>query len=90
MGLVQKAMPAEEVLPHSIQYVRDLADKCSPTSLAIMKQQVYAQLSERLGPSEREARRLMVESFGRPDFKEGVAAFMQKRAPRFQRIGDGS
>lgn len=88
MGLVQKAMPAEEVLPHSIRYVRDLAEKCSPTSLAIMKQQVYSELTERLGPSEKQARRLMVESFGRPDFKEGVAAFMEKRSPRFQRLGD--
>lgn len=89
MGLVQKALPAEEVLPHSIRYVQELAEKCSPTSLAIMKQQVYAQLTERLGPSEREARRLMVESFGRPDFKEGVASFVEKRSPRFQRLGDG-
>jgi len=90
MGLVQKAMPAGEVLPHSIQYVRDMAEKCSPTSLAIMKQQVYSELTERLGPSEKAARRLMVESFGRPDFKEGVAAFVEKRSPRFQRIGRDS
>lgn len=90
MGLVQKALPADEVLPHSIRYVQELAQKCSPTSLAVMKQQVYSEWSERLGPSEKAARRRMVDSFGRPDFKEGVASFVEKRAPRFQRIGDDS
>ena len=89
MGLVNKAMPAGEVLTHSIRYVQDLAERCSPTSLAVMKRQVYEQLTASLGPSEQEARRLMVESFGRPDFKEGVASFVEKRAPHFRRIGDG-
>ena len=87
MGLVNKALPKEDVLPHSVAYVRDLAARVSPTSLSIMKRQVYEQLTASLGPSEREAQKLMVESFGRPDFKEGVASFLEKRPPDFQRIG---
>lgn len=89
MGLVNRALPATEVLPHAVQYVRDLAEKCSPTSLAIMKRQVYEQLTASLGPSEEESIRLMVESFSRPDFKEGVSSFLKKRPPRFARLGDG-
>ena len=87
MGLVNRALPADEVLPHSIRYVEDLAQKCSPTSLSIMKRQVYEQLTATLGPSEAEARKLMIESFGRPDFKEGVGSFLEKRPPRFGRLG---
>ena len=90
MGLVNKALPKEEVLPHSVAYVRDLAARVSPTSLSIMKRQVYEQLTATLGPSELEARRLMVESFGRPDFKEGVASFLEKRSPDFQRLGSAA
>lgn len=90
MGLVNKALPADEVLAHSQAYVRDLASRVSPTSLSIMKRQVYEQLTATLGPSEREARKLMVESFGRPDFKEGVASFLEKRPPDFKRIGQSS
>jgi enoyl-CoA hydratase/carnithine racemase len=87
MGLVNAAMPAEEVVPHSRRYIEGLAADCSPASLEIMKRQVYEQLTARLGPSEREARQLMIESFGRPDFTEGVQSFLQKRPPSFGRLG---
>jgi enoyl-CoA hydratase/carnithine racemase len=87
MGVVNRALPAEEVLPAAQQYIRDLAERCSPTSMSIMKRQVYEQLTRSLGPSEKEARQLMVESFGRPDFKEGVQSFLQKRPPSFKRLG---
>ena len=33
-----------------------------------------------------DANRLMIESFGRPDFKEGVASFVEKRPPAFPPI----
>ncbi|HZM30747.1 MAG TPA: enoyl-CoA hydratase [Acidimicrobiales bacterium] len=87
LGLVNAALPAAEVLPHAQRYVRDIAERCSPASLAVMKRQVYGQLHGGLGPAEREAQRLMVESFGRPDFTEGVRSFLEKRPPAFPRLG---
>jgi len=87
IGLVNRVLPHDELLPFVRRYVEDLAASCSPTSLQIMKRQVYQQLALPLGPSERDAVRLMTESFDRPDFREGVASFMEKRAPRFDRIG---
>jgi enoyl-CoA hydratase/carnithine racemase len=88
LGLVNAALPTGEVLAHSVAYVESLARRCSPTSLSIMKRQVYAQLHAGLGPAEQEAQRLMLASFGRPDFAEGVAAFLQKRPPTFPRLGE--
>jgi enoyl-CoA hydratase/carnithine racemase len=87
IGLVNKALPAEQVLSHAQEYVRDMAARCSPASISIMKRQVYEQLHAGLGPAELESRRLMVESFGRPDMKEGVQSFLEKRPPSFERLG---
>jgi enoyl-CoA hydratase/carnithine racemase len=86
IGLVNRVVPHDELLPTVSKYVAELAAACSPTSMQIMKRQVYQQLTRELGPSEKEAIQLMVESFDRPDFKEGVNSFLEKRPPHFGRI----
>ena len=86
LGLVNRVLPAEDVLGAAQDYVRELAASCSPTSMAIMKRQVYQQLHAGLGPAEKEAQALMVQSFSRPDFKEGVQSYLQRRPPNFERI----
>jgi enoyl-CoA hydratase/carnithine racemase len=86
LGVVNRALPREEVVDAARDYITELSERCSPTSLAIMKRQVYQQLHAGLGPAEREAQALMIESFGRPDFGEGVRSYQQKRPPEFGRI----
>ncbi len=86
LGLVNAAMPGDELLPFCRQYLVDIAERCSPASIAVMKRQVYSQLHAGLGPAEKESIRLMLESFGRPDFTEGVQSFLQKRPPQFGRL----
>jgi enoyl-CoA hydratase/carnithine racemase len=86
LGLVNAALPRDQVLTHAQQYVRDLAATSSPTAMAIMKRQVYQQMHPGLLAAEREARELMVQSFGRPDFGEGVRSFTERRPPRFDRV----
>ena len=73
--------------PSCAHYVEELAANCSPASMAIIKRQVYQHWTSELGPAEREAVRLMLESFQRPDFREGVVSFLEKRPPRFRRLG---
>jgi enoyl-CoA hydratase/carnithine racemase len=86
MGLVNRVVDDESLLPFVLGYIEDMAAECSPTSMRIMKRQVYQQLMRELGPAEKEAIDLMVESFDRPDFKEGVVSFMEKRPPKFGRV----
>ena len=86
IGLVNRVLPHDELMPFVRKYVETLAAECSPASLAVMKRQVWQQLTRTLGPSEKEAIKLMFESFDRPDFREGVMSFLEKRPPKFQRI----
>ena len=87
LGLVNRVVPHDALLNAARNYVEDLAAKCSPAALQVMKRQVYQQLTRELGPSELEAIELMHESFERPDFKEGVRSFLDKRPPAFPRLG---
>jgi enoyl-CoA hydratase/carnithine racemase len=90
LGVVNRVVPQVELLVQARGYITDLARSSSPTSLRIMKQQVYRHLNLPLGPSLEESNRLMAESLTRDDFKEGVASFLEKRPPRFTRVGEGT
>jgi enoyl-CoA hydratase/carnithine racemase len=88
LGLLNQLVEPDELLPWCNDYITTLAQRCSPASIAIMKRQVYSELHVGLGAAERHAGQLMGESFGRPDFREGVKSFLEKRNPEFARIGE--
>jgi enoyl-CoA hydratase/carnithine racemase len=83
MGLVNAVLPPEELLPYTLAYAAELALHSSPTSMAVIKRQVLAAWDETLVTAHANAVELMKASIMRPDFKEGVASFMQKRLPDF-------
>ncbi|MCT9933644.1 enoyl-CoA hydratase-related protein [Planotetraspora sp. A-T 1434] len=83
LGLAGRAVPGDRLLEETLAYARELATQCSPTSMAVIKRQVWGDWATTLDESRDEAVRLMLESFGRPDFAEGVASFLERRPPRF-------
>lgn len=90
LGLVAQVLPAGEVLDAAQAYARDLAASCSPASMAIMKQQIYAAWEQPLEQALAEANRLMVQSLMGVDFVEGVQSFVDRRPAAFQPLGEGT
>lgn len=89
LGLLNRVVPHEDLMDTARAYIRELAEKSSPTSLMIMKQQIYKHLMAPLGQAMEESNRLMADSLQREDFKEGVASFLERRPPKFRRITTG-
>ena len=83
MGLVNRVVPHDSLLAHVREYARELATQCSPRSLRIMKRQLWTDQLGDLEASIRVADAEMVDSFGSEDFREGVASFVERRAPHF-------
>ena len=86
LGVANRVVAPESLLDEANDYIRNLAATCSPTSIMHMKQQVYKQLLQPLGDAMRETIRLQDESSKWPDIKEGVASFMERRPPKFDRV----
>jgi enoyl-CoA hydratase/carnithine racemase len=83
LGLLNRVVAPERLLDETMAYARDVAVNCSPASMATMKRQVYADYEHTLTEAIAAADRLMVASFGAPDFAEGVASFVERREPSF-------
>jgi enoyl-CoA hydratase/carnithine racemase len=83
MGLVNRVFPAETFMENVRAYALDLVKSVSPRSLAVIKRQVYHGLLQSLEEAAASAEVEILESLRSEDFKEGVAHFVEKRAPRF-------
>jgi len=88
LGLVTEVVPPDELLPRAIGYAEDIAANCAPTSLAVIKQQVYADTMRDVFEASAVAEKLMHESMLRPDFIEGITSFFEKRPPNFPPLDD--
>jgi enoyl-CoA hydratase/carnithine racemase len=83
LGLVKEVVAPEELMARALSYAEDLAAHCAPSSMAVIKRQVYDDALRELVGVSSDAEKLMHESMGRPDFIEGITAFFEKRPPNF-------
>jgi enoyl-CoA hydratase/carnithine racemase len=83
IGLVNQVFPQDAFLAKVNEYARDVAANSSPRSTRIIKRQVYDAMFQTLEEAFDIAEREMLASLQCEDFKEGVAHFLEKRAPTF-------
>src|SRR5271155_731009 len=83
MGLANQVYPQDVFQEKVREYAAELAANVSPRSLRVIKRQVYDAMFQPLGEALEIAEREMLASLQCEDFKEGVAHFVEKRAPGF-------
>lgn len=83
LGVANRCLPAEDVLPAALDFARELAENASPMSLAMSKHILWAAADaamEHIDDLESEAHQILM---GRPDALEGGTAAFEKRPPRW-------
>jgi enoyl-CoA hydratase/carnithine racemase len=83
MGLVNQVFAHDQFMDGVYAYANDLAARVSPRSLRVIKRQVYEAMFQTLGQALDTATEEMRTSLQCEDFREGVAHFVEKRAPAF-------
>jgi len=85
LGLATRALPAAHVLSHALDIARDIAENVAPMSAALSKRLLWDTAIKGYTPRqvaslETQLHRLLM---GSDDAREGVAAFLGRRTPRW-------
>jgi enoyl-CoA hydratase/carnithine racemase len=83
MGLVDRAVAPDAVLAEAQDYARMIAAECSPRSTRVMKDLVYRAMVQSIDEAQMSADVELQAALKSDDFREGIAAWQDKRAPRF-------
>ena len=86
IGLANRVCEPGECVNDAVAYLKEISASAAPNSLMMMKKQVYRHLNAELRGAMDESNAWMDESLARGDFKEGVASFVERRAPSFSRV----
>ncbi|QIB66756.1 enoyl-CoA hydratase/isomerase family protein [Kineobactrum salinum] len=83
LGLCNRVVPAESLLTDTLEWAREIAGK-APLSLRYAKEALNAAMETDLAGMITEEARLQKICVASADAREGVAAFLDKRPPRWQ------
>jgi enoyl-CoA hydratase/carnithine racemase len=83
LRLVDHLSEPGRVVDDAVAYAEELAVYSSPWSMATIKAQIQADLERSFGDAVAAAEELMIRSFHRPDVREGVNGYLERRVPAF-------
>jgi enoyl-CoA hydratase/carnithine racemase len=83
LGLASRALPADEVLPAAMALAHEIAENTAPVSVALTKQLLWESIDRSIPATLAVEDALFTDVTRLPDAKEGIAAFVEKRAPRW-------
>ena len=81
LGFVNQIFEPTELLNRTLEYAHQLIASVSPNSLRQTRWQIYRDLHRDVASAVIESERLIEDMAKEEDFKEGVAALVQKRPP---------
>lgn len=85
LGLVDRVLPQDELMPATLEYATAMAANSSPLAMGTIKRQVYRSWETSMEESRTTAiRHWMGHVRHHPDFVEGVASYLEKRPPHFE------
>jgi enoyl-CoA hydratase/carnithine racemase len=84
LGLGNRLLPADEVLPAALELARDLAENTAPVSVAVTKRLLWESFCLTPAQVGHKETALHHHIMGREDAVEGALAWLEKRAPRFR------
>jgi enoyl-CoA hydratase/carnithine racemase len=83
MGLVSHVVPDGELIAKAREIANEIAENCSPVAVAEIKREVYQHMATDLPAAIKDSVATFDALYKTEDFKEGIRAMMQKRAPKF-------
>ncbi len=84
LGLITRLVAPESLISETRAYVQDMITRVSPGSLAQTRRQVYLDLHRDVGAAVKDSERLVSEMMTQENYREGVAAFLEKRTPNWK------
>jgi enoyl-CoA hydratase/carnithine racemase len=88
LGLVNRVVEPAELAAAVRAYAADIAANCSPTSLALIRRQLWTDPRDDLDATLRRSYRAMAVAVAGTDFREGIDSFVQKRPAAFASLPD--
>jgi enoyl-CoA hydratase/carnithine racemase len=90
-GVCSRVLPNDEVLPAALALARDVVANTAPLSVAHSKRLLWDSWGLEREDVERRETAAHHELMAHPDAREGVTAFLERRAPQWSgRLGDGT